>query len=91
MHVLSHVVPGGPAERVYVRKRRGFVREAIKHGAALVPVYVFGTTRAYTVLGVSDTDKQASSIARTLAGISRKLQSSMVIFYGRLYLSMPYR
>jgi len=45
------VVPGGEAEqmrtkykeeRVYLKKRKGFVKLAIKHGVKLVPAYVFG-------------------------------------------------
>jgi len=47
------VLPGGEAEqmltqfnkqRVFVQKRKGFVKLAIEHGASLVPVYSFGET-----------------------------------------------
>lgn len=48
-----YVLPGGEAEqmltqfnkqRVFVQKRKGFVKLAIEHGASLVPVYSFGET-----------------------------------------------
>ncbi|CAM9170995.1 unnamed protein product [Chrysoparadoxa australica] len=51
------VTPGGEKEQilcqrgveeVYITKRKGFVRLALKHGTPLVPCYVFGCTDAYT-------------------------------------------
>lgn len=50
------VVPGGEhemmltryqEETVYLRKRKGFVRLALKHGARVVPSYVFGNVDLY--------------------------------------------
>ncbi|KAL4451792.1 hypothetical protein ABPG75_007454 [Micractinium tetrahymenae] len=37
--------PGG--EVVYLKKRKGFVRMALQHGAALVPCFAFGQSRQY--------------------------------------------
>ena len=46
-----YVLPGGEAEqlmtqykkhRVYVKRRKGFVKLAVENGASLVPVYAFG-------------------------------------------------
>lgn len=38
----------GPGKEVaYLSRRRGFVRMAIRFGAPLVPVFVFGQTAAY--------------------------------------------
>lgn len=51
-----YVLPGGEQEqlltsrgrhRVYVRKRKGFVRLAVKNGVPLVPVYCFGETSLF--------------------------------------------
>lgn len=51
-----YVLPGGEAEqmltrrgehRVFLKKRKGFVKLAIEHGSALVPVYAFGETDMY--------------------------------------------
>jgi len=51
-----YVLPGGEAEqllteykkhRVFLNSRKGFVKLAIEHGAALVPVYAFGETDMY--------------------------------------------
>ncbi|CAM9488198.1 unnamed protein product, partial [Heterosigma akashiwo] len=45
------IIPGGfeeatisklGAQRVYLKKRKGFVKYALKYGYALVPVYTFG-------------------------------------------------
>eukprot|EP00467_Chlorarachnion_reptans_P009924 CAMPEP_0114498690 /NCGR_PEP_ID=MMETSP0109-20121206/7007_1 /TAXON_ID=29199 /ORGANISM="Chlorarachnion reptans, Strain CCCM449" /LENGTH=241 /DNA_ID=CAMNT_0001676185 /DNA_START=370 /DNA_END=1095 /DNA_ORIENTATION=+ len=50
------VLPGGEAEqirttygeeRLYLKNRMGFVALAVDHGAALVPVYVFGASDAH--------------------------------------------
>lgn len=40
-----YMQPGG--EVVYLRKRKGFVRMAMQHGAALVPCFAFGQSRQY--------------------------------------------
>jgi len=51
-----YVLPGGEAEqmltqrgkqRVFLNKRKGFVKLALEHGASLVPVYAFGETDLY--------------------------------------------
>lgn len=52
------VIPGGEAEQmatregveeVFLAKRKGFVRLALAHNAALVPCYAFGTVDLYSV------------------------------------------
>lgn len=41
----------GEEEKVYLKKHKGFVREAIKNGADLVPVFCYGNSRLFSVLG----------------------------------------
>mmetsp|Transcript_38007 Transcript_38007/g.65949 ORF Transcript_38007/g.65949 Transcript_38007/m.65949 type:complete len:328 (+) Transcript_38007:102-1085(+) len=50
------IIPGGfeeatisklGAQRVYLKKRKGFVKYALKYGYALVPVYTFGESDTY--------------------------------------------
>lgn len=35
------------SETVFLRKRHGFVRMALKHGAPLVPVFAFGQSETF--------------------------------------------
>ena len=39
--------PNSTETKIYLTKRRGFVRLAMRHGADLVPVFVFGEKRCY--------------------------------------------
>lgn len=68
------------AERIYLKKRKGFVRLALREGAHIIPVFFFGNTRTLR--------KVDSALLRT---ISRKLKMSIVIFYGRWGLPIPFR
>lgn len=51
-----YILPGGEAEqlltkykkhRIFVNNRKGFIKLAIEHGCALIPVYAFGETDMY--------------------------------------------
>jgi len=85
------IFPGGIAEmfltkrdseNVYVKKRFGFVKSAIIAGADLVPVYYFGQSILLDTLGNSWSG---------WSWISRKLRASLVFYYGRYFLPVPYR
>lgn len=57
-------------EVLYLRSRRGFMREAIKHGFdTIVPVYCFGHTQLYDVYGWKE--------------LSRRFKFAFVAFWGR--------
>lgn len=68
------------AERIFLRKRAGFVRLAIREGAHIVPVFFFGNTRTMR--------KLHSPLLRAL---SRRVKMSIVVFYGRWGTPVPFR
>eukprot|EP01040_Poterioochromonas_malhamensis_P013137 gene13137-14421_t len=87
------VIPGGIAEMylvdnnnketesVYFKSRYGTVKMALQQGAHIAPVFFFGNTKILSVAGGNN----------SLAKLSRKLKASIVFFYGRNYLPVPYR
>jgi hypothetical protein len=86
---VTAVIVGGVAEmfmlypdreEVLVRKRQGFIKTAIEHGAAVVPVYYFGNSRLSHAIG-----------GKTLQDLSRKLKASIIIPYGRWYSPVPFQ
>jgi 2-acylglycerol O-acyltransferase 2 len=88
------VIPGGIAEMyliddkntetesIYFKNRKGTVKMAIQQGANIIPVFFFGNTKLFHVVGGANT---------WLATLSRKLKASIMFFYGRNYLPVPYR
>ncbi len=87
------VIPGGIAEMyvtntyeetIYLKKRFGTVKLAIQQGANIVPVFFFGNTRLFDVPGGSGTESLFSKL-------SRKIRASIIFFYGRQFLTVPYR
>jgi 2-acylglycerol O-acyltransferase 2 len=85
-----YVLPGGEAEqlmtqyrkhRVYVRRRKGFVKLAIEHGASLVPVYAFGETDMY------HTSNAFMGVRRW---IMKNLRVAIPLFWGRWGTPVPY-
>ena len=65
-------------EVVFLKKRKGFIKLALKNGADVVPVYLFGNTTCLSALK-----------AGPLAALSRKLGVSLTIFWGRWWLPVP--
>jgi len=86
------VTPGGIAEMFYsgaqgcknevvvLGSRKGFVRHAIKHGAALVPVYVFGANSLF----------HRVALPQAITDLSRYLRASIMLFFGRFGLPIPF-
>ena len=66
------------AEAVFLKSRKGFIKLALRSGADVVPVYMFGNT---TVL--------AALTAGPFASLSRKLGVSITVFWGRSFLPLP--
>jgi len=67
-------------EKVYLKKRKGFVKIALQRGAPLVPIYYFGNTQLLDFAGGPAMQK-----------VSRSLRMSLLLFYGRWYLPVPYQ
>lgn len=65
-------------ERIYLNKRKGFIKLALQEGVDVLPVYLFGNTSVLSVLKKG-----------ILATISRRLQVSLTYIWGRWYLPIP--
>lgn len=65
-------------EKLYLSKRKGFIKLALREGVDIIPVYLFGNTSVLTVLK-----------GGPLAQLSRKLQASVTYFWGAYYLPIP--
>uniref|UniRef100_A0A6V1SPI9 Acyltransferase n=1 Tax=Heterosigma akashiwo TaxID=2829 RepID=A0A6V1SPI9_HETAK len=91
------VLPGGIAEiylvsraeeRVYLRRRRGFVRVAVQNGADLVPMFLFGNSR---ILDLVPLGGGADADANRLSRACRRARCAAALFKGRFGLPIPYR
>jgi len=65
-------------EAVFLTGRKGFIKLALREGADVVPVYMFGNTTVLSALTWGP-----------LAALSRKLGVSVTIFWGRFGLPVP--
>ena len=65
-------------ETVFLKKRKGFVKVALRTGADLIPIYSFGNTTCLEALKWGP-----------LASLSRKLGVSVTLFWGRFGLPVP--
>lgn len=70
----------GSGEQAVLASRKGFVRLAIAHGATLVPVYVFGANHLFSRISLPD----------AITSLSRRLRASLMLFYGRWGLPIPF-
>jgi 1-acyl-sn-glycerol-3-phosphate acyltransferase len=65
-------------ERLYLKSRKGFIKMALREGADVIPVYLFGNTSVLTVLKTG-----------ILEMMSRKLQMSVTYFWGKWFVPIP--
>uniref|UniRef100_I2CR10 Acyltransferase n=1 Tax=Nannochloropsis gaditana (strain CCMP526) TaxID=1093141 RepID=I2CR10_NANGC len=84
--VAEMFLVGGDKERLYLKKHKGFIREAIKNGADVVPVFCYGNSKLFSVVGESSRLSMG-----LLKRLSRRIKASILIFYGRLCLPIPIR
>ena len=68
-------------EYALLNGRKGFVRMALRHGIPLVPVYVFGNTKMF----------RRVELPPWVEAFSRAVQTSIVLFWGRWGLPVPFR
>lgn len=73
------------SEKIYLKKRKGTVKVAIKEGAHIIPTFFFGNTRLFKCPGNNEGGNS------WLEKISRKMRASILFFYGRFGLTIPYR
>lgn len=64
-------------EAIYIKDRQGFVKVAIQAGTDIVPVYHLGNSQMLSFKGFPE--------------LSRKLRSSLGIFWGRYGLPLPHQ
>ena len=65
-------------ETLFLKERKGFIKLALREGADVVPMYFFGNTSVLTIPS-----------SKLLESISRKLQMSLTVFWGRWGLPIP--
>jgi hypothetical protein len=65
-------------EKLYLKRRKGFIKLALTEGVDVVPIYCFGNTSILTVVQTG-----------LLAALSRKLKISLVSFFGKWGLPIP--
>ena len=91
-HCNMSVMSGGIAElflcdlhveRVYLRQRMGFCKLALATGADISLLYVFGATQLFDFIKPPPDSH--------LSRLSRRLSVSLLLFYGRFFLPIPYR
>ena len=69
-------------QKLFARKRKGFVKLALRTGTPLLPVYSCGNTEVFSAwfdgLGLMER-------------VSRKLQAAIFLYWGRFMLPIPRR
>mmetsp|Transcript_27285 Transcript_27285/g.55659 ORF Transcript_27285/g.55659 Transcript_27285/m.55659 type:complete len:314 (-) Transcript_27285:882-1823(-) len=65
-------------ERLYLAKRKGFIKLALREGVDVIPIYLFGNTSVLSALKHGP-----------LASLSRKFQVSLTLFWGKWFLPVP--
>ena len=65
-------------ERLFLSKRKGFIKLALREGVDVTPAYLFGNTSVLTVLK-----------SGPLASLSRGMGVALTYFWGKWYLPIP--
>lgn len=74
----------GNREVILLRKRKGFVRVALATGTTIVPIFVFGQSQLLRLFNFAGPGSY-------LEKASRYIRSSLIFFYGRYGLPIPFR
>mmetsp|Transcript_22835 Transcript_22835/g.46752 ORF Transcript_22835/g.46752 Transcript_22835/m.46752 type:complete len:214 (-) Transcript_22835:125-766(-) len=78
---VSEIFTSQPGTHVIIARRAGLMKLALRTGACLVPMYVFGGTDFFDHLATS---------GGWLGRASRRLRAGFTLFWGQYYLPMPY-
>ena len=73
-------------EIIILKNRKGIIKLAFRTGADIVPCYLFGNTKLFSMW----TGGSLSWHTR-LANISRSIGFALIVFWGRFGLPIPYR
>ena len=65
-------------ERLFLSKRKGFIKLALREGVDVIPGYLFGNTSVLTILK-----------SGPLATLSRSIGVALTYFWGKWYLPIP--
>jgi diacylglycerol O-acyltransferase 2, plant len=74
-------------ECIYFKKRTNTIKAAIEEGCDIYPAFFFGNTSLFTTVGAGG----KSPTSKLFAKLSRSLRMSVIFFYGRFFLPIPYR
>jgi len=74
--------PGSSISTLFLSKRQGFIRLAMKHGYTIVPVYSFGEDRVF---------RRYSWARDWRIYLSRRFRIALELFRGRWFTLMPFR
>ena len=77
-------------EAIYLKSRQKTIKVAIQEGLHIIPSYTFGNTKLFDIVGGNYDDSSTTSNS-FIAKLSRKLQMSIIFFYGRYFLPIPYQ
>ncbi len=79
-------------EGIYLRSRHNTIKVAIQNGLDIIPSYTFGNTRLFDIaVGAKSESDSGSGISSMIARLSRKLRMSIIFFYGKFFLTIPYQ
>jgi hypothetical protein len=70
-------------EQVYLNERKGFCKLALTLGADISPIYLYGATQLF--------DSVKPGVDSFLSRWCRRLGMSVMLFWGRGWLPIPYR
>eukprot|EP01032_Pedospumella_encystans_P019864 gene19864-22578_t len=71
-------------EVIVLKSRKGLIKLAFRTGASLVPCYLFGNTKLFSLF-------TGGSLHSFFKRLSRKLGFATIIFWGRFGVPVPYR
>ena len=78
-------------EAVYLRRRKGFVRMAKKHGASIVPVFGVGQSEMYSYWRPLYDAPSTAWTRRMFVRMSKLLRFVPMVAWGRAFTPLPYR